>query len=269
MKPDLSSVTFLKDERGGHSTKFRVRDGAGRVWVAKLGDEAQPETAAVRIAWALGYQTEINYLVPCVHIKNTPPLRKKFDRCEGDGFTNVRFEARPKDFKRLETWSWKNNPFTSTKEFKGFIVLMGLMNNWDLKDSNNKILFVPGENGQNELRHIVSDLGATFGKTGSFISHTRNRPEQYAKTKFVEGVRGGRVEFDYHGKNSGLFDDITIEQAKWMGEQLSRLTDQQLTDAFRAANYSQEDIQTLVGAVRAKINELVNLSDSQSTANGN
>ena len=268
MKPDLSSVTFMKDERGGHSTKYRVRDGAGRVWVAKLGDEAQPETAAVRLAWAVGYYTEINYLYPCVHIKNVPPLRKKFDRCEGDGFINVRFEARPKDFKRLENWSWKKNPFTGKDEFKGFIVLMGLLNNWDLKDTNNKILFVPGENGQNELRYIISDLGATFGKTGSFISHTRNEPEQYAKTRFITGVKGGHVQFDYHGKNSGLFDDITVEQAKWMGDLLSRLTDQQLADAFRAANFSQEDIQTLTGAVRARINELVNLSSLQNAATG-
>src|SRR3954466_5520150 len=78
MKPDLSSVTFVKDERGGHSTKYRVRDAAGRVWVAKFGDEAQPETAAVRLAWAMGYVTEINYLYPCVHIKDAPPPRKKF-----------------------------------------------------------------------------------------------------------------------------------------------------------------------------------------------
>lgn len=269
MKPDLSSVTFIKDERGGHSTKYRVRDGAGRVWVAKLGDEAQPETAAVRLVWAVGYATEINYLYPCVHIKNAPPPRKKFEMCEGDGFTNVRFEARPKEIKRLDLWSWKNNPFAGKDEFKGFIVLMGLLNNWDLKDTNNKILFVPGENGQNELRYIVSDLGATFGKTGSFISHTRNEPEQYAKTKFISGIKGGKVQFDYHGKNSGLFDNISVEQAKWIGDLLSRLSDQQLTDAFRAANFSQEDIQTLTGAVRAKINELVNLSVPQNAAHKN
>ena len=47
MKPDLSSVTFVKDEVGGYSPKFRVTDGAGKTWVAKFGKEAQPETAAV------------------------------------------------------------------------------------------------------------------------------------------------------------------------------------------------------------------------------
>src|SRR5205807_6857018 len=52
MKPDLSHVTFIEDEPGGYSVKFRVRDGAGNTWVAKLGNEAQTETAAVRLVWA-------------------------------------------------------------------------------------------------------------------------------------------------------------------------------------------------------------------------
>ncbi|HXF41452.1 MAG TPA: hypothetical protein VN687_17180, partial [Blastocatellia bacterium] len=29
MKPDLSKVTFIREEKGGYSTKYRVRDGAG------------------------------------------------------------------------------------------------------------------------------------------------------------------------------------------------------------------------------------------------
>jgi hypothetical protein len=69
MRPDLSRVTFVKEETGGYSKKYRVRDGAGREWVAKLGKEAQAETAAVRLVWAVGYETEINYLAPCVAIE--------------------------------------------------------------------------------------------------------------------------------------------------------------------------------------------------------
>src|SRR2546422_4170083 len=44
MRPDLSHVTFIKQETGGHTTKYRVRDGRGMEWVAKLGNEAQSET---------------------------------------------------------------------------------------------------------------------------------------------------------------------------------------------------------------------------------
>lgn len=269
MKPDISNIIFLKDEVGGYSAGFRVRDGAGNTWVAKLGKEAQPETAASRFVWAVGYVSEIHYLFPCVHIKGAP--NKKVERCEGDGFANVRFEARPKKFKRQGTiWSWANNPFTGTKELRGLIVLMAFLNNWDLKDDNNKLIYVPGTGGaQGEMHYILSDLGATFGKTGGFMSRSRNEPEDYVKSKFIEGVEGGRVKFAYSGKNSGLFKDITVEDARWVGSLLSKLSDQQLTDAFRAANFTPEEVQMLVGAARARISQLVNLPGGGAVAGTN
>jgi hypothetical protein len=260
MKPDLSRVTFIKDQAGGgYSTNYRVRDGAGNIWVAKLRAEAQPETAAVRLVWAAGYMTEINYLVPCIKIEGAPASSLK--KCEGGGFANVKFEARPKTVKRLENWRWADNPFKGTKEFQGLIVMMSLINNWDLKDDNNRIIHVPDGPSGSELQYILSDLGATFGKTGGFLSRSRNKPEDYVKSKFIEGVEGGRVRFSYSGKNSALFSNITVEQAKWLGALLSRLTDTQISDAFRAANYSADEVQSLTRALRARIDQLVNLRD--------
>ncbi|HEX8145510.1 MAG TPA: hypothetical protein VF553_23275 [Pyrinomonadaceae bacterium] len=258
MKPDLSRVTFIRDQMGGgYSINYRVRDGAGKIWVAKLGAEAQPETASARLVWAVGYMTEVNYLIPCVKIEGAPEPPRRVARCEGKGFANVKFEARPENVKRLQNWRWASNPFVGTKEFQGMVVLMSLLNNWDLKDTNNRILYVPGEAGAgNELRYIISDLGATFGKTGGFLTHNRNQPETFVKTKFVEAVEGDRVRFAYGGKNSGLFSNITVEQARWIGSLLSRLSDKQISDAFRAANYSEAEIQMLTQAVRARINQL-------------
>src|SRR2546423_5891532 len=46
MKPDLRSVTFVSEEKGGYSQKYKITDGAGRKWVAKIGPEAQSETAS-------------------------------------------------------------------------------------------------------------------------------------------------------------------------------------------------------------------------------
>ena len=260
MKPDLSQVTYEGSEEGGYSVKWRVRDGAGKKWVAKLGNEAQPETVATRLVWAAGYPTEINYLLPCVQIVNAPkpPSNKSVKRCENKGFANARFEARPDNYKRLEEWSWTKNPFTGSKEFAGFVVLMGLLNNWDLKDTNNKVLYVPTDGG-GELRYIVSDLGATFGKTGGPISHSRNEPEKYIKTGFLDKVEGDRVRFDYHGKNGSLFDNITVEQAKWIGDILAQLSEEQIKDAFRAANYKPEEVEALAQEVMGRINALHSL----------
>jgi hypothetical protein len=102
LKPDLSSVTFVAVRQGGWSTKYSVRDGKGNEWVAKLSKEAQPETAANRLLWAVGYHIEISYLVPELNI-------------QGKGtFKNVRLEARPKEVKRTGEWLWANNPCRET-----------------------------------------------------------------------------------------------------------------------------------------------------------
>jgi hypothetical protein len=259
MKPDLSNVTFIKEDVQGYSVKYHVRDGAGRKWFVKVGNEARPETAAVRLLWAVGYVTEINYLAPCVHIKGAPKPRKKVERCEGEGFADVRFEARPDNVKRLDIWDWKKNPFAGTKELNGLAVMMALLNNWDLKNENNKILLLKADDGTSQLQYVISDLGATFGKTGGAIAHSRNEPEKYVKTKFVEQVKGDHVQFAFSGKQADMLDKVSVEQAKWIGGLLAQLSDQQLQDAFRAANFKPDEIQLLTQAVRARIEQLVNL----------
>ena len=251
MRPDLSRVTFLKDETGGYSTKFRVRDGAGREWVAKVGKEAQSETAAVRLVWAVGYMTEINYLVPRLTV-------------EGKGtFENVRLEARPEEVDRLDEWKWSENPFARTKELQGLIVMMALLNNWDIKDTNNKVLHVrDAETGREELRYVVSDLGATFGRVkldvpGFWrIRRNRNDPEDFSRDPFLEDVKRGNVFLFYKGKRQDLFDDIRVEEARWIASLLARLSDRQIADAFRAANYTPAEVNVLTETVRSRINEL-------------
>lgn len=257
-KPNLSTVTFESADQEGYSVKYRVRDGSGRKWVVKLGNEARPETAALRFVWAVGYVTEINYLVPCVHIAGAPKPKKNVPRCENDGFADARFEERGDGVKRGENWDWKSNPFAGKRELNGLLVLMALLNNWDLKTSNNVVLETTTDGGI-EHRYVISDLGATFGKTGGPISHSRNEPEKYIKTQFVEGEKGGRVRFAYSGKQSGLFDEISVADAKWIGSLLAQLSDKQIEDAFRAADFTPEETQMLVAQVKDRINQLVNL----------
>ena len=258
MKPDLSKVTFIREEKGGYSTKYRVRDGAGREWVVKVGKEAQPETAATRLVWAVGYVTEVTYLVPTVTI-------------EGKGtFQNARFEARPAHAKRLTEWKWTDNPFLGSRELQGLKIMMVLLDNWDLKDSNNKIVMVRDEqSGENQLRYIVSDLGATLGKTGWLATRSRNEPSDFANAKFVDDVKGNFIDLHYSGKRKELVHGITLAHARWIGDLLSRLSDQQIGDAFRSANYSPEDVQLLTSAVRGRINALIGLPQPRGVDTGN
>jgi hypothetical protein len=249
MKPDLSNVTFIKDQTGGHTTKYRVRDGQGREWVAKLGNEAQSETAASRLVWAAGYYTDITYFIPEVKVEGKGTLK------------NVRFEARPKDVKRFDVeWDWESNPFHGKPELQGLKVLAVLLNDWDLKTANNRVLLVHDDtSGADELHYIISDLGATLGKTGNAITHNRNSPKDYAHSKLVKKVEGDKIVFDFHATHDNILSNVTVSDAKWIGQILSRLSDQQISDAFKAANYSTEEVDVLTRTFRARIDELANL----------
>lgn len=238
--PALDKVKLLGRQPGGNNLKYRVEDGNGREWVVKIADESQAEVAANRLLWAIGYRTEIDLIVPRISI-------------EGIGnYTNARFEARAKEIERGQRWSWANNRLAGTKEFDGLRMMMAFVNNWDLKDDNN-VIFV--EEGKSYL--VVSDMGSSFGKladtSNSRAGRSVNKPSDFAKAKFVKGVKGGTIEFDYRGAGEAHLKGIKVENARWLADLLTQLSDKQISDAFRAANYSDEDIQIMTAAVKKRI----------------
>lgn len=243
MQPDLKTSQFLGRQDGGNNLKYRLKDAAGREWVVKIADESQPETAATRLLWAIGYKTEINYLVPKLAIQTV------------GNYKNVRFEARPDSIKRLDKWIWTDNPFVGTNEFEGLKIMMAMFNNWDIKDENTAIL----KEGEAHY-YIISDLGATFGKlsdvNGGRAGRSVNKPEQYAQSKFIRQVRDGVIELDYRGKADNLIKTVKVEHGRWLADLLMQLSDKQIEDAFRAANYKPEDVKLLAQAFKARINEL-------------
>jgi len=252
MQPVLANSKYLERQTGGNNLKHRIQDGAGRVWIAKIADESQPETAAVRLLWAIGYKTEINYLVPKLEVKSI------------GNYKNVRFEARPDNIKRLDRWSWTDNPFVGTNEFEGLKIMMAMLNNWDLKDENNVIL----KDGSQHY-YVISDLGASFGKLSDKSEgrsgRSVNKPEDYAGSKFIKQVRDGMIEFDYRGKAENLVKTVKVEHGRWLADLLLQLTDKQIEDAFRAANYKAEDVKLLAAAFKMRIDELDKATKSVKT----
>lgn len=256
--PDVSDITLIREEKGGHSKKFRIKDATGRTWVAKVSDEAQSETAAVRLIYGLGYKTEINYLVPQLYIP-------------GKGtFNNARLELRPDDVDRGKEWKWNDNPFKNTPSMKGLMLMMAFINNWDMKAANNVVLKVNGEK-----QYAISDLGVSFGKTGSNglplfwrIGRSRNKPNDYAASKFITGVKGNKLKVHYNGKNQSLMDDFTVADARWLSNLLNQLSDRQIGDAFRAANYNNDQVVTLVRSVQQRIAQLNGATRDRRVAQG-
>jgi len=255
-QPDTSRFSVIREDVGGHSKKYRVKDGSGNEWVAKIGDEAQSETASVRLLSALGYQTEVNYLLPKMTI-------------DGKGtFSNVRLEARPDNIDRGKDWKWGSTPFEGTRQMKGLMLMMAFINNWDMKSANNVILHTGGRD-----LYAISDLGVSFGKTGSNglpiiwrFGRSRNNPDDFANSRFVKDTKSGRVSVLFNGKNRSRMKSFTTADARWLSDLLNQLSDAQIRDAFRAANYSQRNINLLTQATKTRIRDLTRAAYDRRTS---
>ncbi len=254
--PALDKMEFVGRQPGGNNLKFRLKDANGREWVAKVADESQAEVAATRLLWAIGYKTEVDQIVKSLSIPKVGNYR------------NARFEARDESRKRGDRWSWTNNPYAGTKEFDGLRLMMAFINNWDLKDENNILIT---ENGKTYM--VVSDLGSSFGKLAdkskSRTGRSVNKPEHFAEAGFIKSVDNGVLVLDYRGMGEDYLKGIKVENARWLADQLLQLSDNQIADAFRAANYSAEDVALLTAAVKDRIAQLDQATKGQTTEASN
>jgi len=136
--------TFVEEDMNGTNPKFVVTDHDGVKWTVKLGIEARPETAASRLVWAAGYFTNDDYYLADLQVANMPArLKRGWKLVAPDGsMHDVRLKRKIPGQKEIGDWQWRAAPFAGTREFNGLKVMMALVNNWDLKDDNNKVYSV-------------------------------------------------------------------------------------------------------------------------------
>jgi hypothetical protein len=271
--------SFLKEDLDGTSPKYDVRDADGVKWKIKLGAEVRPETAATRLVWSIGYHTDEDYFLPEAVVNDLPAhihRGRKFIE-PGGVIRNVRLK-RVSGEKKEDNWNWRDNPFVGTHELDGLRVMMAVINNWDLKNVNNAVRELKRPNGETERIYEVSDVGASFGRDGIGFSHDKSKGNlhAYEHSKFFRKVDPELVSFDVPARPN-LFDiftprdyfmrlhlrwigrDISREDAHWVGQMLGQLSSDQVRDAFRAAGYSNGEIDGFSAVVQQRIKELQGL----------
>jgi hypothetical protein len=265
--PDpAGTFTFVKEDTLASSPKLDVIDGQGVTWKVKLGQESQPETAATRFLWAAGYFVDEDYYLAKLTVKGLPTLHRGQEYVSPGGVIHgARLERKRTAGEKLGDWDWFANPFLGRRELNGLRVMMALMNSWDLKAVNNSIYEVDGEH-----HYAVTDVGASFGKTGNAMTRTKGVPRDYEDSKFIAKVTPGFVDFVLHSrpfflgavavsnysertKMEKITHHIPRADARWLGRRLSMLTDKQIRDGFRAAGYGAADVQGLTKTLRHRI----------------
>ena len=278
--PRPGTFTFVKEDLDGSNPKYLVRDDAGVKWKIKLGPEAKPEVAATRLVWAVGYFTDEDYFLPEAQVLKLPEdlhRGKKLFARDG-GVRDVRFKRQEKGEAKEGTWKWKRDPFTGERELNGLRVMMSLINNWDVKDVNNAVFEKADGGSRNpEQIYIVNDLGASFGTPG-FVRGDRARGdlESYRHSKFITKTTSAYVSFAaparpalvvlmnpldymYRMRLRWVGRKIPRSDVKWMGSVLARLSSKQVRDAFRAAGYSESQVEGYAGIIENRIAALNDL----------
>ena len=241
--PDATyAVTAL--DRTGYSAGYDVVGPDGRKWKVKLGDEAQAEAVASRVLWAIGFHQPPTYVISGLRLSGGKP--------DDQGRTaRLRLEE---GYRTEGQWSWQQNLYVGVQAFRGLLVANLILNNWDLKTSNNRVYQLSDAAAAPARRFVVQDLGASLGKTG-WPTGNRNNVAAFESQRLIDGVRDGIVDFDYHGRHDELFTALTPADVVWTSRLLVRLSDEQWHDAFRAAAYPAPTAQRYIAKLKTKIQE--------------
>jgi len=252
-------LTFVEENTGGTQAKIVVTDANGTTWDVKFGPEAQAEVAANRIVHALGYFSEESYFLSAGKIEKVRGLKRSAEHVSPSGmFARARFTRRDPALTPIEEkWTFHENPFAGTKELSGLLILMTMLNNWDIRGAaNNDVVRLTTPAGTQERRYFVSDLGATFGRMGGPISaRSKWSLADYKSEGFIEKVEDGIVHLDYDGFDSKM-DRVPLEHARWFGTLVSQLTPEQVRRAFQAAGATPEEVEGFTARFLEKVAQL-------------
>jgi len=254
LRPQSTTFTFVADKTTGTNKGYDVRDAQGRLWAVKLGVEAQPEVTVSRILWALGFHQPPVYYI------------EQWQFADGDKreLSPARFRAEFEGREVVGEWSWYDNPFIGSRPFAALVTVNILLNNWDLKTPNNKVYAVVDDNGGTGRQYVVRDLGASLGEARQprpltwipfmrQMQGTKNNLEHFERQGFVRGIDGEFAEFDYSGLDGALVKSVTVDDLRWTCALLSRLSEAQWADAFRAGGYNTADTARYVRKIQSKI----------------
>jgi hypothetical protein len=229
----------------GFSPGYTVGGPDGVEWSAKQGPEAQAEVTASRLVWALGFHQPPVYFL------------EKWTLAGGDTpgpQTRARFRPKVKGLKDVGEWGWESNPFMGTQPLRGLLVMMVMLNNSDLKPAQNIIYDLKEAREGARRWYVVRDLGQSFGETGKYKAD-RNDIVEFETEVFTKGVENGHVKFNWSGFHGNLLADLTPADVHWTCERLSRISDRQWQDAFRAGGYEPMLAERFIRRFKQKIAE--------------
>jgi hypothetical protein len=242
---------FLALKASGTQPGYDVEEsGTGVEWSAKFGVEARTEVTVSRIVWAVGYhQPHVYYMPRWTLVDSTGKESEQ---------AGARFRREGGAYNKTAEWSWRDNPFVGSRELAGLFTLMVMFNNWDIKRSQNTVYEVKNGNGNGDAQmFVVRDLGASLGESKWLSFGSKDDPEGFDREEFIRSTEGNRVQFAFEGSwlVPQMLNSVTPADVRWISRLLTRLSDKQWHDAFRAGGFTRSEADRYIRRLKAKIDE--------------
>jgi hypothetical protein len=259
----MDTYTFVERKHSGVNLGMTVVDSRGREWSVKqpypggMDDESPVEVVVSRILSAVGYHQPPVYYLPSFTLKD-------------DWGTHIepggRFRLKLEAMNDVGTWRWEENPFIGSKPYQGLLVMLMMLNDTDLKNSNNT-LYERHVGNRVERWYVVRDVGAALGDLNP-IAPRKGDPESFEQTPFILGVDNRHVDLNVDGWYKKLVRDrITVDDVRWASALLAQLSERQWHDAFRAGGFEPGASNRFVRALRQKVADGQNVG-GRATADG-
>jgi hypothetical protein len=257
----VDTYAFVERKHSGVNLGMTVLDSHGREWSVKqpypggLDDESSTEVAVSRILSAVGYHQPPVYYLPSFTLKD-------------DWGTHIepggRFRLKMEGMNDVGTWRWDENPFIGSKPYQGLLVMLMMLNDTDLKNSNNT-LYERHVGNRVERWYVVRDVGAALGDLNR-IAPRKGDPKSFEQTPFILGVNNGQVDLNVDPWYKKVVRDrITVDDVRWASALLAQLTDRQLHDAFRAGGFAPDAANRFIRTLREKVQQGQSLRQRDTT----
>jgi hypothetical protein len=232
---------------GRDGTGLVVADGRGQKWHVSQAPNSRYgngsfEVVLSRALSALGYHQPPVYFLPAFTLRDASGIHREPGGC-------FRRESAPMTLRG--EWTWQQNPFVGMRPYQGLLVVLLLFNASDLDNSGNGLYDV-ARGGDTVTWYVVRDLRAVLGGARGLAADSD--PDAFALSRFIAGVDGDFVEFDYRGSHTELLSHrISRDDVGWASFLLAGLSGDQWQDAFRAGGYAPQVAAQFIAALHDRI----------------
>lgn len=161
-------------------------------------------------------------------------------------------------------WGFEGLGREHLRELRGAGVLAAWLGWWDSRFENTRLRIRKSERGK-ELLHYFSDLGVALGRSRGTFGNSSEKPNDFpwhfTQGKFVN--RRGTREWQFKIVNyqpiqdTPAFEQITLDDARWMARRIGALSEQQIASALVAAGFHSAEVRIYTEKLLERRDQLV------------